>query len=136
MILRDGATEIDFTVVEVGETDQDRGDIRLRVRVSSIGFRGDYEHVWIRAEEFERFIKELDALERDRAGTAPLSSMSPNDLELRIRIRDSAGHVSVEGYLGRFVTGVPVEARIGYSIDLDPGLLAGVLEEFRGLATP
>jgi hypothetical protein len=137
MILRDGATEIDFAVVEVGETDQDRGDIRLRVRVSSIGFRGDYEHVWIRAEEFERFIKQLDAVERNRAGTATLSSMSPNDLELRIRIRDSAGHVSVEGYLGRFsygVAGVPVEARIGYSIDLDPGLLAGVREEFRDLA--
>jgi hypothetical protein len=137
MILRDSTTEIDFTVVEVGETDYDRGDIRLRVRVSSIGFRGDYEHVWIRAEEFARFIKELDAVERDRTGMATLSSMSPNDLELRIRIRDSAGHLSVEGYLGRFsygVTGVPVEARIGYSIDLDPGLLAGVREELKGLA--
>ena len=129
-------SELELALAEVGQTEHDRGDIRLRVRVSSIGFRGDYEKVWFRSDDFDRFMNELRAVERDRVGEATLSSMSPYDLTLRIRIRDSAGHVSVDGYLGRVsygATGDTVEARIGYSIDLDPTLLTTVHDELRDL---
>ena len=108
------------------------GDFRATVRVSTLGFGGTNEHVWIAADDFQRFIEAFRVLERDRRGRAQLGSMSPEDFELSIRVRDRAGHVTASGWVGRASyssTRELIAARVGYSFDIDPTHLPGILAE-------
>jgi len=113
---------------------QGAGDVRLRVQVRSIGFEGDSDGVWIAGPVITRFVDALTAVERDRRGSATLTSMSPEDFSLEIRIVDSAGHVSASGFLGscqaypRVVT-----ARIGFDLEIEPDRLPDLVRGARRL---
>lgn len=121
---------VSIALVERG-AGQSTGDVRLRVRVSSIGFEGEYDEVWIEARIATAFIDQLTALERDRRGSATMTSMSPGDFSLQVRIVDSAGHATASGFLGRCCTYYrgPVEARVGFDLDLEPDRLPYLLRE-------
>ena len=68
----------------------------------SVGdFAGSNPRIWIDAYEQRRFLEALRALERDRQGEARVTAMSPEELELTVRVVDSLGHVSVAGMIGR-----------------------------------
>jgi hypothetical protein len=121
---------VSIALVERG-VGQSTGDVRLRVRVRSIGFEGEYDGVWIEAPIAIAFIEQLAALERDRRGSASMTSMSPGDFSLQVRIVDSAGHATVSGFLGRccsYYRGL-VEARVGFDLDLEPDRLPYLLRE-------
>ena len=137
MILRDDSAELEITVHEVTPTTSMRpGDFRATVRVSTAGFSGTNEHVWIAADDFQRFVEAARALERDRRGQAQLGSMSPDDLALSIRVRDRAGHVTASGWVGRtwFAgTGGALAARVGFSLDIDPTHLPLLVAELESL---
>ncbi|MGK2934773.1 MAG: WapI family immunity protein [Gemmatimonadaceae bacterium] len=137
MILRDGEGELEITVDDVlPPTSMRPGDFRVTVRVSTRGFDGTNEHVWIDADDFRRFVETVRALDRDRHGRAQLGSMSPEDLELSISVRDRAGHVTASGWVGRASYGStqePVTARIGFSFDIDPTHLPGIVAELESL---
>lgn len=138
MIVGDGADRLEILLSEVGKTDHDKGDLRLRIVLTSRRFSGTNEQVWIQADDFARFLGDLQALERDRQGEAKVSSMSPGDFDLRVRVRDGAGHVSAEGFLGTASygdTGAAVKAKVGFSIDVDPTALPGILDALTHLPT-
>jgi hypothetical protein len=121
---------VNITFLERG-VGQSAGDVRLRVRVLSIGFAGEYDGVWIEAQNTTEFIDQLAALERDRRGSATLTSMSPGDFSLQVRIVDSAGHAAASGFLGRWFRNQrgPVEARVGFDLNLEPDRLPYLLRE-------
>ena len=139
MILRDGdgEGELEIAVHKVEPpTPMRPGDFRATVRVSTLGFGGTNEHVWIAADDFHRFIEAVRVLERDRRGRAQLGSMSPEDFELSIRVRDRAGHVTASGWVGRASyssTRELIAARVGYSFDIDPTHLPGIVAELESL---
>ena len=93
-----GNGRVTITLLERG-VGQGAGDVRLRVRVTSIGFAGEYDGVWIEVRTATTFIDQLAALERDRRGSATLTSMSPDDFSLQVRIVDSAAHAAASGFL-------------------------------------
>jgi hypothetical protein len=124
---------LSITLAERG-VGQGSGDVRLRVQVSSIGFKGDYDGVWIMASVIASFIDELMILERDRRGTATLTSMSPGDFSLQLRTVDSSGHTTASGFLGRcYAYPRAVEARVGFDIEVEPDRLPHLLREARRL---
>lgn len=137
MILGDGEGELEITVREVEPPTSVRpGDFLATVRVSTLGFGGTNERVWFAADDFQRFVEAVRLLERDRSGEAQLGSMSPEDLELGIRVRDRAGHVTASGWVGRVSYGStrePVVARVGFSFDVDPTHLPGIVAELESL---
>ena len=137
MILADGEGELEITVHEVEPPMSPRaGDFRAIVRVSTRGFDGTNEHVWVAADDFQRFVEAVRVLERDRRGEAQLTSLSPDDLELSIRVRDRAGHVTASGFVGRTSCGSSgefVTARVGFSFDVDPTYLPGIVAELESL---
>jgi hypothetical protein len=114
---------------------QAAGDLRLRVQVSSIGFEGEYDGVWIEAGSVRKFIEELVALERNCSGSAGMESMSPGDLSFQLRIVDAAGHASAAESLGRRRLNPrgTVEARIGFDINVEPDRLPEILRNARHL---
>ena len=121
---------VTITLLERG-VGQGAGDVRLRVRVTSIGFTGEYDGVWIEVQSAIAFIDQLAALERDRRGSATLTSMSPGDFSLQVRIVDSAGHAAASGFLGRWFPNErgPVEARVGFDLNVEPDRLPYLLRE-------
>jgi hypothetical protein len=76
-----------------------RGDSHLAVRVASGTFAGQ-SHPWVTGAALRSFCTALAALERNRRGEASLASMSPGELDLRIRSVDSCGHMAIEGSTG------------------------------------
>ncbi len=137
MILKDDEGELEITVHEVEPpTSMRSGDFWATVRISTLGFGGTNDHVWIAADEFQRFVEGVRVLERERHGQAELGSMSPEDFALRIKVRDRAGHVTASGWVGRASYGrtrEPVRVRVGFSFDIDPTRLPDIVVEFESL---
>jgi hypothetical protein len=140
MILKDDEGELEITAHEVNPpTSMRPGDFRATVRVSTLGFGGTNDHVWIAADEFQRFVEGVRGLDRERHGQAELGSMSPEDFALCIKVRDRAGHVTASGWVGRVSYGrtrEPVGARVGFSFDIDPTRLPAIVAEFESLVLP
>src|SRR4051794_14218298 len=79
--------------------DQETFDAR-----ASVGdFSGRNPRVGIGADVQQRFLQELRGVERDRRGEARLQSMSPDELEVVVRVVDAPGHVWLEGHIGRLL---------------------------------
>jgi hypothetical protein len=127
--IADGSNErVTITLVERG-TGQATGDVRLRVAVASIGFEGESDSVWIEGQVAAAFLDRLAAVDRKRRGSATLTSMSPVDFSLQIKITDSAGHAVASGFLARSCGSV--EARLGFEFGLEPDRLPHVLRDAR-----
>ncbi len=138
MILRgdDVALEIGLgEIVPAGRPDT--GDLRLAVRLSSRQFAGYNDSTWVRASSWRSFLDELRRMEEQRAGQAQLVSMSPSDLALRIFVRDRAGHVAVEGHVGKDLvwSDGAHAAHIPFRLELDPSTLPQTVIAFRDLAS-
>jgi hypothetical protein len=113
------------------------GSVQLSVRLVGYGFSGRHPGVWISREDLRSFLAGLRSLERSRRGEARLSSMSPDELSLRIRITDPAGHVRVDVAISRTYFGSDFEVaavRLGFSFD--PSRLPIILTSFERLADP
>jgi hypothetical protein len=111
------------------------GDVRLSVQLSAPGFTGVNEKVWVSREACRTFLTDLGAMETRRAGEALLGSANPGDLNLRVHVYDHAGHVRVVGHVGDYVVWADggQSARIPFRIEIDPGMLASLLESFTSL---
>lgn len=108
------------------------GDIRLAVRVVSHGFSGEYDQVWVGAGEFRRFLAALRELEAARQGAAAIEALSPEEFQLVVRTIDRAGHLTVEGRLGRWVFARYWQA-IVFGFEFCPSLLGQAVREFERL---
>jgi len=116
----------------ISEDRPDKGSMNWRVNVESHGFGGNLDSVWIWPVEFERFIDELVLLERIRQGKASLVSMSPEKLRLNVQSINHAGHMMVEGQLGRqvFIGNNSRLINVNFAFEFDPSLLPAALRDF------
>lgn len=120
----------------------DAGDVRFAVRLR---FGNDRDqtflaktHAWVRWDVLKAFVEQLEVLERRREGTATITSMSPGELELSIRVIDRAGHVVARGTVGRHIygpRGEPLWTSLPFEIRFDPTELPSVVQYFRGVLT-
>ena len=119
----------------ISEDRPDKGSMKWRVNVESHGFTGNSDKVWIWPVGFKRFIDELVLLERIRQGRASLVSMSPEVLQLNIQSIDHAGHMMVEGRLGRqiFIGNNSHLTNVNFAFEFDPSLLPAALRDFSEL---
>ena len=108
--------------------------------ISTVAVAGDRRGQGIGRELVKRLMdvdhpaNELMILERDRRGTATLTSMSPGDFSLQLRTVDSSGHTTASGFLGRcYAYPRAVEARVGFDIEVEPDRLPHLLREARRL---
>ena len=131
MIIQDRANAIELTLLERLPDDLPTpGDIHLRVKVEAEGFAG-LSKVWIEKPMLELFTQDLLALERTRDGEAVLKSMNPDEFVLRLRSVDRAGHIAVNGQLGRITYGLKAyEQRLHYAFDLSSDMLGTWVEAF------
>jgi hypothetical protein len=111
------------------------GDLRLHVSVSAGGFQGSYDQVWVGANEFEDFLRQLANLEEARRGGAVLRSITPGEFELVIAATDRSGHIAAHGFLARRQGSLPgsSESRVAFDIKIDPTALPGLLEALHEL---
>jgi hypothetical protein len=131
MTLTNGVARVDLAVTEVAAPIPPHsagGDVRLNVRLTCEGFTGTGSS-WIDRDEWQRFLRALERLVDRRDGEAVVESMSPEDLRLRIRVTDHAGHVTVDGQVHtRSVR--DLRWQFG-AIQFDPTLLPLLLAELR-----
>ena len=131
MIIQDRANAIELTLLErIPDDLPTPGDVRLRVKVEAEGFVGLSE-VWIEKPTLELFTQDLLALERTRDGEAVLKGVSPDEFILRLRSVDRAGHIAVNGQLGRITYGLKAyEQRLHYAFDLSSDMLGTWVKTF------
>lgn len=114
------------------------GDVRVCVQVTLGEFSGRYEAVWLEEPTLREFIEQLATIEADRAGSATLTSCSPDEFVLKIRSRDRLGHFVAEVSLCRYRycgnSSWPTTVSGGFEIE--PSSLPFLLDEFRSLNTP
>jgi hypothetical protein len=77
------------------------GDVNVRVDLSLQEFYGSYAGVWLELPEMEKFISDLEELDKTRSGRAKVSSMSLDEFTLEISSSDSLGHMEIEAQLHR-----------------------------------
>jgi hypothetical protein len=131
MRLTDGVARVEIAVTEVAApipSHSAGGEVRLQVGLTCDGFTGTGS-TWIARDVWQRFIQALEHLDERREGEAVVESMSPNDLRLRIRVTDRAGHVAVDGQV-RTRSVRDLQWQFG-AIPFDPSLLPSLLAELR-----
>jgi hypothetical protein len=103
-------------------------DVLLNVSVRVSGYSAA-DQSWVVADDLERFLAELRALERKRHGSAQLVSASPDDLRLHFYSTDSAGHMAIRGHLGwHKANGFLLKLQFGFNFE--PDKLPYILEYF------
>ena len=78
------------------------GDAYISVSVDSNGFAGRND-LHILGDEFKMFCANLLAVQQSLKGECHISSISPNELDVKIRPADSLGHFEVLGETGYHV---------------------------------
>jgi hypothetical protein len=101
--------------------------LRSEVRVVAGGFRGAFEADF-RAEEFARFLKELEALYASLRGAAVFATLEE---QLRLELDgDGRGHIAVRGQ-ARDQAGTGHQ--LLFRLQLDQTMLSAVLDDLRRL---
>jgi len=108
-------------------------DEAFNVQCSVAGFAGRNGEIWIDANERQRFVEGLRSVERDRRGEASLRAMSPEEFELVVRVVDLAGHVVIEGFVGKLQFSAYLhrydQLLVKFGFSFDPTLLPQVLRD-------
>jgi hypothetical protein len=143
MIIQDESSSVEISLREMGASGtpgaRDLGiDVAASASVTRTGgpFSGRNATVWIGPDSWNGFLRDLRELERTRRGNAQLLAMSPAEFQLIVRATDRAGHVAVEGWVGRQYAGRSAAAhdRVCFDIVIDPSTLARLIREFEVLA--
>ncbi|NRF72486.1 hypothetical protein HLB44_36630 [Aquincola sp. S2] len=99
----DNVFEMTVPVVEDASLHSVNGAVVI-VDIRSHGYTAT-NRLWVHAPDLVAFGASLKELDRSLKGEARLTSMSPNELSLRVFAASSRGHLAVEGQTGKFVLG-------------------------------
>ncbi len=104
-------------------------DANIEVSVGSHGFEGTAS-AWAHAEEMKKFCAELVALNQALAGEANLSSMSPNELTLKVFAANSRGQLAVQGSIGHHIISENQSFwhSVSFGFEFEPSQLASVVK--------
>ena len=139
MRIETGVASFDLSVKEqLPRGDPAQGDVEFRIRVRVTGSGTEFAadtSPWVSADNLATFVNELRRLERERTGEARLTSMSPGELTLTVKVVDRAGHAAISGQVGRhcFMRDERVWCTLPFDLELDPTELPTILAEFEAL---
>ena len=69
---------------------------RVQIEIETENIKADLNNfIWLSDSDIEKFLVELDALDKSRKGQAVLESMTPGEMKLIFRPIDTLGHLSV-----------------------------------------
>jgi len=122
----------DYVEIERAEPHDVSGDLLLLVRIKRHQFSGEID-AWVEQRAWFSFAQELTILEQTRQGEARLEGISPGELSLVFRSLDRAGHVGVEGTIGRRAFDGDVALRFSV-FSFDPSQLVALARKARGLS--
>lgn len=109
------------------------GDVNVRVNLKLQSFSGSYDGVWLEFPEIERFISNLEELDKTRSGSAKVESMSPDEFTLEVRSSDSLGHMEIEAQLHRYQysgsKSWPIHLKGGFEVE--PEIIRSLLSCFK-----
>ena len=89
--------KIDFIKIESVKEHFPSHSIQIRVKTENI--HADFNnYIWLSEADIDKFLIDLEALDKYRSGHAVLESMSPGELMLTFHAIDSLGHLSVTLY--------------------------------------
>lgn len=123
MILGDSTATVELLAAPLGD-----GDFVFTVRAHLGGFAGAVDTI-VTGAEWAAFLSALRKLEQRRQGTAELSGVAADDLQLWIASTSPAGHMAVRGELrNRSVPeGADLLLRFG-PVAFDPGALPTLID--------
>jgi len=96
MNFTDGKSKLTIKLIEWD------GDAYISTKIDSRGFSGQTE-AHIISQDFKAFCKSLLELQLSLKGEVSLNSVSPNEIEIKIKPNDNLGHMSVSGSIGQHV---------------------------------
>jgi hypothetical protein len=125
-----GLIELDVTDFGDAHT-AGRDDVLLNVTVRTGAYAAE-DADWIVRNDLDRFLQELRALDEKRQGKAVLVSASPDDMQLEFYSTDSAGHMAIQGQLGRTdPNGFRLQLQFGFAFE--PDKLPAILRYFASI---
>lgn len=69
---------------------------RIQIEITTENIKTDFNnYIWLSDADIEKFLIELDELDKSRKGDATLESMSPGEMALTFLPLDNLGHLSV-----------------------------------------
>ena len=69
---------------------------QIQICVETENIKTDFNnYIWLSNDDIEKFLAELDELDKSRKGQAILESMSPGEMTLVFKPIDNLGHLSV-----------------------------------------
>ena len=124
---RDNKVELAFNYDEDNQLPS-HGDAHLTISINSNGFAGMNE-VWVLAAVAQGFLDNLIALEKNRQGEAVLSSISPEELELKVYAMNERGHIAICGKTGYAVhsSEAVFNHSVEFGFELEPNQLEQVV---------
>jgi hypothetical protein len=118
---------LELEPIEIGpKGTQSESDVLLNVTVEVERYSAADQSCWVMAEEWDRFLTELRALDQRRQGRAAVVGASAEYLRLEFYSTDSAGHMAVRGHVGwRNPENYFLQLQFGFSFEPDrlPGLV-------------
>lgn len=143
MVISDATASVEISLREMGPVgapgEGDLGiDVAATAGATSVGgpFAGRNGSVWIRGDDWGRFLQALRELERTRRGEAGVEAMSPGEFRLVVIVTDRAGHVAAEGWVGRRygARSSVVHDRVSFRVELEPTTLPLLVRQFEAIA--
>lgn len=130
-----------FVELEFDEVDLNYPSLALSIQIENKGFQGSKKGIWFRQSDLDRFILELEDVERQRRGEAILRTMSDMSdyapFHLKIFSTDNYGHFAIvtdllqTDYIGSMA--MLVANKVSVAFDIDPTMLPYLLADLKKL---
>ena len=126
----DGQNAFEMDVaIEEDRSLPSHGDAYVTVKVQSEGFNG-HNDLWVLGPALSAFCRSLVQLNNSLMGEALLESISPKELELKVRSVSSRGHLAVEGSTGYNVEGTNGQSywhAVSFGLEFEPSQLTAAV---------
>jgi hypothetical protein len=116
-----------------GEAGTPADEDLLRNITIAVGGYAAADQVWVVADDWRGFMREIRCLETTRQGHATLQGASPRDMQLVFRATDPAGRMAVSGFVG-WNSPVGFYQKCEFGFAFDAGMLSNLVRELSALA--
>lgn len=125
--------KIDFIKIESVKEYYPSYHIQIKIETENI--RTSFNnYIWLSEADIDKFLAELETLDKNRTGQAILQSMSPEEMELIFQTIDNLGHLSVACYYKKEDTiARDYSYEIKVEFQIDPTTLINVRNEVLAL---
>lgn len=110
----------------------------IQIHIETENIRANFNnYIWIAEADIEKFLLDLETLDKNRSGQAVLESMSPGELQLTFQAIDNLGHLSVRcNYKKKDEMNKDYSYDLEVEFQIDPTSLRIVQNEIEALIKP